>query len=432
MQNHQTGSEIPRLLHTAAWLWIGYLLALLLIDQLVLRSTRPVLGYYLVNSVNALVFLVMAYWEGLRKWLKNAYLPVMLIVCVVFPMVVSHLLPLNFNAAHAPQTNPESMALRQLPMLFVVLVITAWQYGTSGVIVFSLGTALLELLTVDILSPLFIFISKPALSPHGFAPIPIQTIDVFLFLALVRTVSFVVVGAFISQLINRLHAQQDSLSKANARVTHYASTLESLTVSRERNRMAHELHDTLAHSLTAISVQLETVKAYWDLDSEKARQQLEGSLEATRSGLEETRRALKSLRASPLEELGLPLALQQLARSAAGRGSLALELDIPDHLPPLAPDVEQCIYRTAQEALENILRHSAARKIVLRLAMNEHEIRLSIQDDGKGFDPIQAEKAGHFGLLGMRERARMTGGELTVVSQLGQGCTIQLTLGAAV
>jgi signal transduction histidine kinase len=256
-------------------------------------------------------------------------------------------------------------------------------------------------------------------------------VDVFVFLALVRTVSFVVVGFFLSQLISRLHLQQKSLTDANARLTHYASTLESLTVSRERNRMAHELHDTLAHSLTALSVQLETVKAYWSVDSKKSRELLEQSLTATRSGLVETRRALKSLRATPLEELGLRLALRQLAESAATRGNLDLELALPETLPSLSPDVEQCIYRIAQEAIENALAHADAKHLTLSLSQTEQAITLSVQDDGAGFNPAQAEKAGHFGLLGMRERSVMVGGEFNVESGPGKGTTVTLKIGAA-
>ena len=113
--------------------------------------------------------------------------------------------------------------------------------------------------------------------------------------------------------MTRLREQGELLRQANAQLTHYASTLENLTVSRERNRMARELHDTLAHTLTGLSVTLETVKAYWDVDEDKARGLLDKSLETTRTGVEETRRALKSLRASPLEDMGLTLAIQKMA-----------------------------------------------------------------------------------------------------------------------
>ena len=102
-----------------------------------------------------------------------------------------------------------------------------------------------------------------------FSPIDYQNIFVFFFIAIIRTISFIAVGVFISLLVARLREQRESLREANANLTHYASTLEQLTVSRERNRLARELHDTLAHSLTAISVSLETAKAYFDIDPDQ-------------------------------------------------------------------------------------------------------------------------------------------------------------------
>jgi signal transduction histidine kinase len=399
-----------------------------IIDRL-MYQTFGSLVYYLINGFATLVFLGLAYWGGISRWLKGFYLPLMLMLIAGLPLVVNHLM-LNGLKSGA-MSSPEGMALRQLPMLFVALVITAWQYQLAGVFVFSGGTALLELLMVDIVAPLVTFFSQPPQPPHEFGPIPFQTIDVFLFLALVRTVSFVVVGFFISQLMTRLRLQQKSLEDANTRPTHFASTLESLTVSRERNRLAHELHDTLAHSLTAISVQLETVKAYWIKDRKKARDLLDRSLASTRSGLEETRRALKALRATPLEELGLRLALRQLAEAAASRGNLDLELALPETLPSISPDVEQSIYRIAQEALENLTVHADADHLALHLVQEGQAVKLTICDKGKGFDPAETEEAGHFGLLGMHERAAMVGGKFHVESGLGKGTTVTLTIGAA-
>jgi signal transduction histidine kinase len=276
------------------------------------------------------------------------------------------------------------------------------------------------------------FISNPRPLPPGhFTPVPLQMVNVFLILTLIRTISFVAVGIFVGQLMTRLRRQQKSLEDANARLTHYASTLESLTVSRERNRMAHELHDTLAHSLTAISVQLETVKAYWSVDRRKAREQLDRSLAMTKSGVEETRRALKSLRATPLEELGLILAIRSLAESAAARAGAKLHLTLPDRLPALSPDVEQCLYRITQEALENAAAHAHPKTLTVRLDLGGAGLTLFVQDDGTGFDPVEADKSGHFGLVGMRERAKLVGGQVFIDSQPDQGTTVRLEIGGA-
>ena len=149
----------------------------------------------------------------------------------------------------------------------------------------------------------------------------------------------------------------------------YADTVEELTISRERNRMARELHDTLAHSLSAVTVQLEAIRTLWAVDPEAARNMLDSADEAARLGLKEARRALQDLRASPLQDLGLPLALQELAETAARRSGAVLALDVPRQLDgSLSPAVEQGVYRIAQEALENVVRHAQASAITVSLA----------------------------------------------------------------
>jgi len=249
----------------------------------------------------------------------------------------------------------------------------------SAIVLFAAGTAVLEIGLVQINPP------AEANATHA-----------LLFISLVRSASFLVVGYFVNRLVDQLKTQQTQLAQANTRLVHYASTVEQLSASRERNRLARELHDTLAHTLSGLSVQLETAKAYWDVDSETARNLLVDSLEATRSGLNETRRALKALRASPIEDLGLLLGLEKLAQSAAERGRLTLALSLPNQLPSLSPDVEQSIYRIAQEALENVLHHANAENLQVQLKALDDEIYLRIEDDGLGFDLKQNPEGGHY------------------------------------
>ena len=254
-----------------------------------------------------------------------------------------------------------------------------------------------------------------------------RNIYVFIFIAMIRTISFIAVGVFFSLLVTGLRRQREALREANANLAHYASTLEQLTVSRERNRLARELHDTLAHSLTAISVSLETARAYFDIDLDKTRSLIDKSLEATRIGVDETRRALKSLRSSALEDLGLGLAIQRAAESAAARFQLNLTLDLKNPMPSLSPDVEQTIYRIAQESIENIVNHSRAKNFSVSLQSSGH-ITLTIQDDGLGFDMKSDVSSGHFGLVGMRERAELAGGKLKITSEKGKGTKVVLTI----
>jgi signal transduction histidine kinase len=181
--------------------------------------------------------------------------------------------------------------------------------------------------------------------------------------------------------------------------------------------------------LSSIAIQLEAIKTLWDSNPQKARLMLEQSLTTTELGLAETRRALQALRASPLEDLGLAMAIADYAQSAAQRAGLQLELHLPEKIYPLPAAVEQDIYRVAQEAIENAARHAKAQKISISLSQENSKLILTVSDDGQGFNPetqLMKLDASRLGIRGMRERTEMLGGQLSVKSQVGQGTTIQL------
>lgn len=296
--------------------------------------------------------------------------------------------------------------LRNLPLLTVVVVLIAWQYRMRHILLFCLGTAMLFTL---------LHLRLP------FNPVKVAT------LAVVQAMGLLVLGYCVSLLMDRLRAQRVSLEQANIQLRHYARTLEQLAVSRERNRVARELHDTLAHTLSGMVVQLEATKVYWDVDHQAASAMIQTTLDSARSGLKETRRALKALRASPLDELGLPLALGRLAQQAVAGASMRLDCVIAAHLPTLAPDVEQCIYRVAQEAIANVTQHADATLLRVHLSHSQGRLKLLVQDDGRGFGQRPMLPDGHFGLAGMDERASLSGGLLTITSAPGAGTTVVLT-----
>ena len=440
---HST-DDSTRILRTAAWIWLGFLLAMALMDialympqvqNLLGDSTRlqpalpnqplpptpignlpnsplrgphyPVFIFYTANGLTALFFLALTHWSDIQAKMEDIYYPFLLSVISVAPIVINAFIIPRFP--QGPLSNAEGMALRQLPVMFVALVLVAWNYRFLHVVLFSIVTTFIELGLVAI------------------NPSDNRNITVYIFIAIIRTISFVAVGFFISFIVSRLRKQRESLREANANLTHYASTLEQLTVSRERNRLARELHDTLAHSLTAISVSLETAKAYFDIDLNQSREMIDTSLEATRKGVDETRRALKALRSSDLVDMGLRLAVKKAAEFAASRFSLDLELDLQDPMPSLSPDIEQTILRVTQEAIENMTKHSQAKKFSVRLASDKHTT-LVIQDDGIGFDMKPKDSTGHFGLVGMRERAELAGGTLKIESGKGKGTKVVLTI----
>lgn len=403
----ETASKVSvgQLLRIAASLWLGYLVVLALIDWNLVPPDRSfAYGYYVINGLTALLILGLAVWQRGQAWLGQTFLPLLIILMSVLPTVSKHLLTAEFLPGPFISTGVQTI-------LLLALVLTAWQYDWKHVALFCLGTAGVNLLALFLLA-------EPMTRSFFFE----------ISATLIQTVSFLVIGYFINALMTQLRAQQTSLEQANTQLAHYASTLEHLTISRERNRMARELHDTLAHTLSALSVQLETVKAYWSVDAAAAQAMLDKSLEATRSGLQETRRALKSLRASPLDDLGLSLALQRMAESAAKRSNLTLDLALPAQLPALSPDVEQAIYRVAQEAISNVTQHANAKTLQVHLTRNGSEMSLLVRDDGRGFKERPGEKSDHFGLPGMRERAQLAGGILTIATQPGQGTSVQLII----
>lgn len=425
----QASEDSSRILRAAAWIWLGFLASMALVDfVLYLPQVQRLLGgrpfpplptlpllpnpspprfpllpvylYYAANGLAALLFLALAHGEAVKAKLARFYYPLMLLLISAAPLVINTLIVPRFPGGAL--ANAEGMALRQIPVLFLALTLAAWQYRLPDVILFALGVAALEL-TLLLLRPF-----------------QLPNLLIFAFILLIRTVSFIAVGFFINFLVTRLR-------QANLRLTHYAATQEQLAVSRERNRLARELHDTLAHSLTALAVSLETAAAYFDLDPQKARALLETSLESARAGAEETRRALRALRSSDVEDLGLRLALRKLAESAAARASLDLELALQDPLPPLPPSVEQTLYRVAQEAIENVVRHARAKRLTVRL-FHEGCMKLIVEDDGVGFDPRAPSESGHFGLMGLRERAELLGGALRIESHTGKGTKVSLEI----
>ena len=294
----------------------------------------------------------------------------------------------------------------------IPMVVVAWQYRFRAVLLYAVGLVLAELLIVTIL-----FWDRSGGTWMNLVQI-----------ALFRTIIFVLTGYLVSQLVTGQRLQRAELMRANAQLAAHALTQEKLAVSQERNRLARDLHDTLAHYLSGLVLELEGTRLLWDTAPEKARQNLEESIATARSGLIETRRALKALRAAPLDDLGLAGAIRELARNSAERNDWRLELDLPTAPLSLPPAAEGALYRIVQEALTNIERHADAQAVRVHLATRGADLRLQITDDGIGYRPDDVVQAEHFGVNGMVERAEMAGGTLQIDSRLRQGTCVIATV----
>jgi two-component system NarL family sensor kinase len=201
--------------------------------------------------------------------------------------------------------------------------------------------------------------------------------------------------------------------------------------AEERNRLAREIHDTLAQALAAVTLQLEVADsmAAGQAD-ERLRRAVARALQLAQSTLGQARRSVLDLRATPLEGRTLPEALQALLteteREATGGIEFRLEADgFEPGIPDLPESMEVGLYRIAQQALANVTRHAEATQVSVRLTRDPERVRLRIEDDGAGFDPASV-RPGRFGLVGMSERARLLGGTLTVESTPQRGTAIDV------
>ena len=193
----------------------------------------------------------------------------------------------------------------------------------------------------------------------------------------------------------------------------------------ERNRLAREIHDTLAQGLTAVSLQLESADALLEVEKEPARvrQVVQQALALTRANLEEARRSVLDLRAAPLEERTLAEALALLA----GQAEVPVTFTVTGEHRPLPPRIESGLYRIAQEALTNVNRHAQASRATMQLVTAPAEAKLIVEDNGLGFDLAQIPE-NRYGLIGLNERVKLLNGRLHLESGPGAGTRLEIVI----
>jgi signal transduction histidine kinase len=372
-------------------------------ERLIRNLSFPNVAPLLVIDVLVLAMLTRPLEERLGRW----FVPLTLGLGLV-PLLVGYYL--------WPAVNPLQSPF--VMFFFVSAMLVAWEYKYRYLYTFVFALTVYQTLVSPWPD------NVPWTVPGGFL--------------VLQAVMMVLAGSVTAMLATVQAAQRTALSEAyqrqadaNQRLQQYAATLEELAISRERNRLARELHDTLAHSLSAVTVQLEAVRSLWPKRPDKALEMLERADETARTGLAEARRALQALRASPLEDLGLALALRELAENAAARTGARLDVRMPESVAGCLPDeVEQGVYRIAQESLENVVRHAGATALLVELEESPNQLRLSVQDDGQGIEADGAARAGDegLGIRGMQERAAWIGGELEIASEAGSGTRVVLTV----
>ena len=259
---------------------------------------------FLVNFI--IFFILWGYlqWGWLKRKFRSMFLPIGIAIAALAPIYMSAILwPL-------PSQDPLSDIINRswmfFPILIVPIVLVAWQYGLMITMALVVLTAFYDL------PSLLMTVGKINLEAIPFIVVPI-----------LRSIALGIVGTIVSLLRTTQISQRQKLLEANIMLSQHAQTLEQLAISRERNRLARELHDTLAHTLSSQILTLEALRLSTDKDDKELNDSLDKLISNTRKGLSDTRRALKDLRAKQLEDLGLVSALKSLAADAASRTNCA-------------------------------------------------------------------------------------------------------------
>jgi signal transduction histidine kinase len=308
---------------------------------------------------------------------------------------------------------------RDAPFLPAVIAVAAaaW-YG-------GLGPGLLAT-AVSAISGMALFLEPWGLESNVLAPV-----------SLMRMLVFLLTGAMISMLTGAL--QQTTHKWRHVEET--AEQAREYAVLQERNRLAREIHDTLAQGFTGIVIQLEAAEDSLHDDPQEAQAHIARARTLARESLAEARRSVQALRPHLLEQRDLSFALKYYVEQMTAGTPVLAEVIVEGTPPPTLPtDTERHLLRVGLEALTNTLKHANARHVRVRLAFSSDGVYLSVTDDGNGFDTkaawigadslLRDKDAAEqgFGLAAMRERAERIGGRLRVESTPGKGCTVSLTI----
>ncbi len=241
----------------------------------------------------------------------------------------------------------------------------------------------------------------------------------------------IMVSAFSSLVMRadraRVETQRlnEDLRQANEKLQAYTRQVEQLASAEERARLARDLHDSVSQTIFSVTLTAQAARILLDRDPARVPEQLDHLQVLARSALAEMRSLIQHMRST--ERDGLPAMLRRSVQERAAQDGLQVELFIQgDRL--LSFDLEQCLFRVAQEALNNVVKHSGTTCARLYLDLDCEPVTLVVEDDGCGFDlPTAQTSPGHFGLASMAERIHALGGRLDITSRPGLGTTIRVT-----
>jgi signal transduction histidine kinase len=212
------------------------------------------------------------------------------------------------------------------------------------------------------------------------------------------------------------------LEQANQRLRNYALQAEELAITKERNRLAREIHDGLGHYLTTIFMQIQAARAVMKAEPGRAHDALGTAQNMTQEALADVRRSVAALRDIPGESLSLQEEIERMLKGCEGSG-MTPEFRVVGAPRSLPPQTMLAVYRAVQEGINNTCKHAHARRLSVVLDFSHKQVvRLAIQDDGIGAGRLD----GGFGLLGMRERVNMLNGDISIVTSPGNGFRLEV------
>ena len=269
----------------------------------------------------------------------------------------------------------------------------------------------------------------------GRGPLNDTTVGAVLIVVAVSLVVALPLGLWIARIIRQSGRRAELLAELAETRAELATVSRAAGMLAERERLAHEIHDTLAQGFTSVLLLLEAVETALEPDAcpahEAARRHLDRARETARENLAEARALVAALTPPDLTRTSLPEALRRIVARADDEPGLRAELVVTGTPCGLPTEHEVALLRAAQEALTNVRRHAGASRVEVSLAYEPAGVSLRVCDDGCGFDPEATPRDGGYGLAGMRARASRIGGAVSVEASPGQGATVRVDVPVA-
>lgn len=244
---------------------------------------------------------------------------------------------------------------------------------------------------------------------------------------------------FVDMMVRQNYIQRNLIKELEETRQELARAERQAGIVEERQRLAYEIHDTLAQGFTSIAMQLEAADAVWQANADIARQHADRARRIARENVGEARRLIWALQPEMLGRASLGEVLSTLTTQWSLEHGIAASAAVTGTVYPLRPEYEQMLLRATQEALTNARKHAQASRITITLSYMDQMVTLDVEDNGVGFVPCTreegpdpgAEHTGGFGLKGLRERVEKLGGTLTVESAPGEGTILAVALPVA-